>query len=158
MPRKKTTTPEQRKEQLHKWYLKNRDLVLAKSGARYRAKHKEIREQAMQRYRRDPVGVMLDRSRQRAKSKGVLFRLKRKDIFIPHICPVLGIQLERAVGKLGPSVNSPSLDRIDPVLGYVPGNVQVISYKANIMKSDATKDDLILFAKWVLDTYDQQGS
>ena len=37
----------------------------------------------------------------------------------------------------------PSLDRRDTSLGYVKGNVEIISRKANRMKNDGTLDDLI---------------
>lgn len=36
----------------------------------------------------------------------------------------------------------PSLDRVVPSLGYVKGNVRVISFRANRIKSDATADEL----------------
>jgi hypothetical protein len=52
--------------------------------------------------------------------------------------------------KKGPRPDAPSLDKIDPKLGYVPGNIQVISHKANAMKWDATREELRAFAKWVL--------
>lgn len=45
---------------------------------------------------------------------------------------------------------SPSVDRINPHLGYVPGNVQVISYKANSMKRNCTMEELLMFAETVL--------
>jgi hypothetical protein len=38
--------------------------------------------------------------------------------------------------------NSPSIDQIVPGGGYVPGNVRIISWKANRLKSNATIDDL----------------
>lgn len=42
-----------------------------------------------------------------------------------------------------------SLDRIVPSLGYVPGNVAVISHRANRIKSDATADELRAVADWL---------
>jgi hypothetical protein len=39
------------------------------------------------------------------------------------------------------------LDKIIPELGYVKGNVRIISTLANTMKSNATKDQLLTFAK-----------
>jgi hypothetical protein len=38
--------------------------------------------------------------------------------------------------------NTPSLDKIIPSLGYVKGNVAVISWKANVMKSNLSIDML----------------
>jgi hypothetical protein len=40
--------------------------------------------------------------------------------------------------------NSPSLDRIDNTKGYVPGNVWVISWRANDLKRNATLEELKL--------------
>ena len=48
------------------------------------------------------------------------------DLVFPERCPVLNIPL-LSTGKR--TDNSPSLDRIIPSLGYVPGNVKVISWK-----------------------------
>jgi hypothetical protein len=38
--------------------------------------------------------------------------------------------------------NSASVDRFDTAKGYIKGNVWIISYKANRMKSNATIDDI----------------
>lgn len=100
----------------------------------------------------DPRRGMLDRARRRAKLAGVPFAITRADLVIPERCPVLGIELVRC-SLQQPADNSPSLDRIDPAKGYVPGNIQVISQKANRMKSNATTDELRLFAAWVERTY-----
>ena len=37
---------------------------------------------------------------------------------------------------------SPSLDRIKPHIGYIRGNVRVISYQANRIKCDCTDPDI----------------
>lgn len=46
------------------------------------------------------------------------------------VCPITGLELLR--GSKGD--NRPSLDRVVPKLGYVPGNVSCISYAANRVK------------------------
>jgi hypothetical protein len=81
-----------------------------------------------------------------SKKSGVpfdeIFSISPQDIHIPEICPVLGIPIVSSVGDA--SHNSPSLDRIDSSKGYVIGNVQVISQRANSLKSDATVEELEL--------------
>lgn len=75
----------------------------------------------------------------RAKKKGVECTITTNDFEIPDKCPILGVTLVRGVGKaLG---SSPSLDRIDPTKGYIPGNVAVISYRANTLKSFGTIEE-----------------
>ena len=92
-------------------------------------------------------------AKHRAKTKGIPFDIELSDIIIPEICPVLGIPLKTTID--GNRDLSPSLDRIDNTKGYVKGNVQVISFKANNMKSTANEDELIQFAKWVRREYEQ---
>jgi hypothetical protein len=84
--------------------------------------------------------VLLQNARQRALRYGLPFDLTLDDILVPEQCPVLGIPLRTGEGKASPY--SPSLDRIDPRLGYVRGNVLVLSHRANTLKSDATPVEL----------------
>lgn len=86
---------------------------------------------------------MLMSARQRAKDKGLPFDIEISDIKIPEVCPVFGVPM--VVG----TPYAPSLDRIDPSLGYTKQNIQVISRKANLMKQDATSEELQSFAEWV---------
>ncbi len=79
-------------------------------------------------------------AKNRARSRGIGFSLRIEDITVPSVCPVLGIPLYTNRGKAGP--NSPSLDRIDNTKGYVPGNVRVISYRANVLKGDASVEEV----------------
>lgn len=87
----------------------------------------------------------------RAQKKDLDFDITYKDLSIPYYCPVLQIELNKQGIKVGP--NSPSLDRIDPTKGYVKGNVQVISHLANTMKSNATPEQLLHFADWIINNY-----
>jgi hypothetical protein len=115
----------------------------------YRNKNKAaISEQKRNRAVREPVHRLLTSARDRAKEKGITFCLTVSDVFVPKRCPILGIPLVPGKGKQ--TANSPSLDRINPLKGYVPGNVQVISYRANAMKQNASPKELVRFAEWVL--------
>lgn len=62
------------------------------------------------------------------------------------ICPALGIKMEWGTRPFKPL--SPSLDRIIPTKGYVKGNVEWISYRANTMKHDGTLEELESLTRW----------
>lgn len=86
--------------------------------------------------------------RRDAEKSGIPFSITLEDLLpLPEHCPVLGIPL--LFGGLGGTNNSPSIDRIVPSLGYVPGNVIVMSLKANRIKNDATLDELEAVANFV---------
>lgn len=107
----------------------------------------------------NPESRMVSYARARAKGKGLECTITKNDITIPEFCPIFGFKLERNVGNgHGGRFNSPSLDRIDSSLGYVEGNVQVISQLANAMKSDATPEQLLQFAEWIITTYGETNS
>lgn len=96
----------------------------------------------------DPKALLLRSAQSRAAANGIECRLTKNDFEIPLVCPLLGAWLAAAEGKAGP--NSPSLDRIDSSKGYVPGNIWVISHKANAMKNNASREELATFAQNVL--------
>jgi hypothetical protein len=109
------------------------------------SREREKRRASTQRYREEkPKGRMLSSAKNRAKNDSVPFDLALEDIPDWDICPVLGVEMKKDTRY------APSLDRIVPSLGYVRGNIQVISHKANAMKQDATQEELERFAKWVL--------
>jgi hypothetical protein len=94
----------------------------------------------------DQKTKMLYAARKRARLGGFDCTITKDDIEIPETCPVLGIPLFARVGA-GRSnrdqvENSPSLDRIDNSKGYVPGNIAVISMRANMIKNNATLAEL----------------
>ncbi len=88
------------------------------------------------------------RAKGSAKARGLEFTITVADIQLPSVCPILGVPLE-----YGPKTDEnrrygPSLDRIDNTKGYVPGNVHVISVRANILKRDATLKELKALGAW----------
>ncbi len=68
------------------------------------------------------------------------------------MCPYLGISIEvnQAQGRRD---NSASVDRIDNSKGYVKGNIEIISDKANRMKNSASREELLLFASTIMERY-----
>lgn len=61
------------------------------------------------------------------------------DLIVPDVCPVLGTPFDFSSAQSARAKpRNPSVDRHDNDLGYVPGNVRVISLRANMLKSDAT--------------------
>lgn len=88
-------------------------------------------------------------SKQRAKRNGLPFNLELSDITIPAVCPILGIELVKGNG--GVHNASPTLDKVVPELGYVKGNVQVVSHLANTMKSNASAEHLQAFVDNIMD-------
>ncbi len=87
------------------------------------------------------IKASLGQRRRDALRRGLPFAITLANLLpLPDSCPVLGIPL--FVGPSGGGDNSPSIDRIIPAEGYVPGNVIVVSLKANRIKNDATVDEL----------------
>jgi hypothetical protein len=99
----------------------------------------------------NPEKIMLNSARDRARKLNLPFDIEATDIIIPDVCPWLGIPLYKSKGRGRPHPNTPTLDRLVPSKGYVKGNVIVISYRANRLKSDATSDELRLISAGIED-------
>lgn len=82
-------------------------------------------------------------AKNRAEHNGIPFLITPEDIHIPEQCPLL--EKPFIYGTEGNYKYTPSLDRINNSLGYVPGNIWVISMLANTMKNDATIEELVKF-------------
>jgi len=117
----------------HKYYLENREEILLRT--------KEFSAE-------NPEHILRMGAKSRAKRYGLPFSLVESDIIIPSHCPVLGFILERREER---TESSPSLDRIVPELGYVVGNIAVISDRANRLKNDGTSLEHRLIADWMIE-------
>ena len=100
-----------------------------------------------------PEWKMHQRAKMRSKQSGREFDITPEDIVIPDVCPILGMPINMNSGRSGAYDNSPSLDRIDNSRGYTKDNIQVISQRANAMKSSASAEELIKFAQWINSQY-----
>jgi len=89
------------------------------------------------------------RARRRCHKSGRAFDITADDIREVYPsddrCPVFGVPFVR--GEHSP--RNASLDCIDPKMGYVVGNIAVISRLANAMKQDASLADVEALAAWL---------
>ena len=125
-----------------KEWAKNNPHKVIESQRKFTEKNKEAELKRLRAYRKNnPVKTMLRAAKQRAKNKGLEINITEDDIIIPDICPLLGIHID---------VNSenkwlrPSLDRIDSNKGYMKDNIQVTSWRANMLKNNALAEELFL--------------
>jgi len=106
-----------------------------------------------------PNKVLWDTSRANAKHVGMVHTITPDDIPLPTHCALLGMELTYTPGTDGRGhrdLNRASIDRIDNSLGYIPGNVQVISWQANRLKGTLTSKQLIYLAKAILKMFSQE--
>jgi hypothetical protein len=98
--------------------------------------------------RPNPHKSMWHGAKSRAKAKGLPFNITSQDIIIPTLCPVLKIPLIQGEGTITDA--SPTLDKRVPHLGYVVGNVTVISSLANRIKTNANSMQIAAVLDYVL--------
>ena len=125
-----------------KYYVANKQREIERSSKWLQENKERVNELSVIRrsVKLPPEKVLWLNAKNRAKAKGIPFNIETTDVEMPSHCPVLGIALKVNTGTAGP--NSPSVDRKDPAKGYVKGNVQVISHKANSIKNNATADEV----------------
>lgn len=91
-------------------------------------------------WKTDAAKLLYKNIKSRCKKSGREFSIDLEDIKIPEKCPVFGFELKREDKKTW--MSAPSVDRIDSSKGYIKGNVTVVSRRANILKRDATVEEL----------------
>lgn len=144
MTAKKYFTDEEKRLAKRKWIEnwrdRNRDIVNAKNRISYYKSHST------------PLGHIkknLSSIKRRAVKNNIPFDITIDDLLpFPEVCPVLNIPLSYTINKGRATANSPSIDRIIPKLGYVKGNVHIISNRANIIKHNASIEELVMLANY----------
>ena len=144
------------------WYLKNKDKIKARAKEFYYKTLPQQREK-YSKYQSNAVTRAWYSSKASARIKGIKHTISKeylKSIW-PKECPFFKVPftdpqllLTTSTSKKPRSPFLGSVDRIDPKQGYVEGNVQVISYLANTMKSNATPEQLVRFATSILERKD----
>lgn len=143
---------------INQWRLANKERI-SLYNKEYAKKHKERDKDRkiknLCRYHeRYYEKQLLNFAEKRAKIKGLEFNLESSDIVIPEYCPYLKIPLTKIRGAGYTNWSNASIDRIDNSKGYTKDNIQVISRQANQMKAHATKEQLLVFAKSILELYE----
>lgn len=128
------------------------------SSKEWYKKNKEKIRRVQREYENTPKGWAVRQTsalKYRAKKAGWAFDLNTsyiETLMVSH-CPALGYELQYSIlpgNKHKKRKDAASIDRIDSNLGYIKGNVQILSWQANLIKQNATNDELISFSKWVL--------
>jgi hypothetical protein len=135
------------KEYQKEYYAENQEYVDARNKA-YVSNHKaEVQKWQRDHRIKNLKRVLVYSAKRRAAILGIPFDISPDDFEIPTHCPIFGFKLE--VGNRGFNASSPSLDRIIPKLGYVKGNIQVVSYRANELKRDASLEELEMLVSYL---------
>ena len=100
------------------------------------------------------IANFLGSAKRRAKRDNVPFSITGEYLLsiATNECPVFHTPFEWGISGLGQGhakPNGPTLDRIEPHLGYVEGNVAFISYRANRLKDDGTMQEHYDIADWI---------
>lgn len=145
------TKTEKRRQYHAEWYQKNKErlrLVNKKWAEENKEKDRACKAASYHRRKKDPLNIvhyLLKHAKARAKQRGIEYSLTPEDIILPEVCPVMQVPFIPQDKKY-----TYSLDRKDSAKGYTKDNVWVISLIANSMKWSSTKEERVLFAKWVL--------
>jgi len=99
--------------------------------------------------KRNPFRFKCSSKKMECKKRGIQFDLTPEylESIWSGTCPILGVSLDIHSHKNDP--HAPQLDRMDPVGGYVCGNVVWLSKRANNVKSNATVEELEAVTRWI---------
>ena len=133
MGARKKLTPEER--------IRNRK----ESARKYKKKNWEREKEYQRNYNAQnykgtfekKIKKLIHLARDRSKKSGLKFDITENDLVKVDRCPLLGVAFDFSASGMF-KYNSPTIDRINPNLGYVRGNVWVISHRANRIKNNAT--------------------
>jgi hypothetical protein len=133
------------------WRDKNKKRLEVLRKKNYVEYTSEYRKASREWRRKNPLQKLIQGAKERARKFNLPFNLTVSDLIMPETCPVLGIKLEPNIGGKIAAPNSPSLDRINPKLGYVKGNVQIISFRANTIKNCGSLEEHQKVIRYMLD-------
>tara|TARA_R100001377_G_C3166435_1_gene101478 strand:- start:54 stop:602 length:549 start_codon:yes stop_codon:yes gene_type:complete len=144
-------------------YASNYKNTIYKCNSCYIKLHNKMRvKQRQQKTVGSPIHLsdLVEGARGRANKNNLPFNLKTKDLkkIITTCCPVFGFKFEiNKQDKENNWQNSPTIDRIVPLKGYVKENIIIISMLANTIKSCASPDEILKVGNYYKKLYKEKG-
>jgi len=111
----------------------------------YKNNAEKCKRQSKEKILKNPEARIYIATKARAKKYNIPFNLEKIDIIIPTHCPVLGIPLVLFSNE----GNTPSVDRFIPELGYIKGNIHIISDRANTLKNNGKLEEIEKIYFWM---------
>lgn len=157
----KSINKEIRKQKQREWLETEEGIAFKKRQSERHRKYNSVEERKLDESKRRVekrktnldynLKTRINQCKSRAAKEELPFDLDLEYVksIYTDVCPYLGIKM-KLVATSGNSMDAISIDKIIPALGYVKGNIQIISYKANVMKQDVDLNTLRTFAKSVL--------
>jgi hypothetical protein len=121
---------------------------ISRDPDQFKRRSKEIRAEIRNNPFSEKNSLRLARSfisaaRARAKKRGTECNLVPSDILpLPTQCEVTGCLLLYGSAGTSRPHGMATLDCVDPSEGYIKGNIAIISYRANTLKSNATAREI----------------
>jgi hypothetical protein len=136
-------------------YSANPEYYRARSAAYYRENREEQLELGRARFQRTrretPWEIVVRNAAERSRKKGYAFNLTAEwaQSRWTGCCEITGVEFVFGKGP-GPRIFSPTLDRIDPVKGYVQDNCRIVIQGVNGLKADGTDSDMVMIAEAIV--------
>lgn len=110
----------------------------------YRKRQSEMGKRYRDKNRTKPdfiVKQLFSTAKNRAKTLGVAFEITKDDLVFEEKCPVFREPFNLTAERTQDAF-SPTLDRIDPLKGYIKGNVSIVSFRANTLKNNLSLEEV----------------
>lgn len=98
---------------------------------------------------KNPQGKIFWQIRSRARKTGIEFTIEKTDIIIRDKCPCCDKKIFIQGHGVGNCDTNPSIDRVNNDLGYIKGNIEMICFRCNSIKRNATSIELRQIANWM---------
>ena len=131
-----------------KW-AENREFYNARAKTRYRADRDRVRVWHQNSFQRTRISApwmsLMYTARERAKKKDLPFDLTAEwgEATWTGRCALTDLPFLIGQRGSGPKPRSPSIDRIEPALGYVRSNCRFILHAVNALKQDGTDQEML---------------